>query len=250
MIDLEKIKFTKCSMHELYKLAMSKDSPSSFHFIAVSTLVSPNLDALTFQNIQKNHAICDSRYLSITSRLFGDKVQQIRGTDFFVWFLKNSESTIRHLVLGSTDETLKKLVKKVQTQFSNVKHFECHTLPILSFQAQEDFDCLDVFFNSENYDIAWIALGSPKQDKVAIYITQKFGISTIALGAAIDFVAGAKKESPKIIRVIGLEWCFRLMLEPSRLWKRYLVGNPVFLIAVFRIIIRRSLKKMIGHHAS
>ena len=84
-------------------------------------------------------------------------------------------------------------------------------------------------------DVVWVGLGTPKQDLVAERL-RDLGAAPVlcCVGAAFDFVAGAKRRAPAWMQRAGLEWTFRLAAEPRRLWRRYLVGGPRFVAAVSR----------------
>jgi N-acetylglucosaminyldiphosphoundecaprenol N-acetyl-beta-D-mannosaminyltransferase len=71
-------------------------------------------------------------------------------------------------------------------------------------------------------------MGTPKQDYLAEELSRLTGITTVCVGAAFDFISGTKKEAPLFVQKIGMEWLFRLLTEPKRLWKRYIFGNLVF----------------------
>ena len=81
--------------------------------------------------------------------------------------------------------------------------------------------------------LAWIGLGSPKQDRVAGRLCE-LGAAPVLLcvGAAFDFVSGEKRRAPQWMQRAGLEWLHRLLSEPRRLWRRYLLGNPAFVAGV------------------
>jgi N-acetylglucosaminyldiphosphoundecaprenol N-acetyl-beta-D-mannosaminyltransferase len=78
--------------------------------------------------------------------------------------------------------------------------------------------------------VLWVGLGAPKQE---LWMTQMAGELDvpimIGVGAAFDYIAGSKPHAPTYLRHVGLEWLFRLAVEPKRLWRRYLVGNVTFL---------------------
>jgi N-acetylglucosaminyldiphosphoundecaprenol N-acetyl-beta-D-mannosaminyltransferase len=97
--------------------------------------------------------------------------------------------------------------------------------------------------NSSNSDILFLGLGTPHQEKWIATFGQKCNIPIqIAVGSGIDFLSGTYRRAPKFIRTIGLEWLFRLFLEPKRLWKRYLIGIPhfIFLIIKQKLFDRKS----------
>ena len=84
-------------------------------------------------------------------------------------------------------------------------------------------------------DILLVAMGVPRQELwIARHITAEHCTMPIAVGALLDFMSGAVPRAPKLLRQLRLEWVFRLMVEPSRMWRRYVLGNPLFLARVLR----------------
>jgi N-acetylglucosaminyldiphosphoundecaprenol N-acetyl-beta-D-mannosaminyltransferase len=83
-------------------------------------------------------------------------------------------------------------------------------------------------------DVVWLGVSAPKQEVWALRWVEEIGRPVVCVGAAFDFVSGGKARAPRWMRTIGLEWLFRLVWEPRRLWKRYLVGNAVFLWDLLR----------------
>jgi N-acetylglucosaminyldiphosphoundecaprenol N-acetyl-beta-D-mannosaminyltransferase len=80
--------------------------------------------------------------------------------------------------------------------------------------------------------IVWVAMGTPKQDWVSDHLARRTSRLVVGVGAAFDFAAGNRAEAPQILQMLALEWLFRLLTEPKRLWRRYLFGNIRFLWAV------------------
>jgi N-acetylglucosaminyldiphosphoundecaprenol N-acetyl-beta-D-mannosaminyltransferase len=243
MINLDRLDFFSGTLESLNGSLKDGINPKSFHFVAVSTLVASDLDQYTLEEMILGEMVCDSRYISLFSGLFGEKVKQIRGTDFLKYTLEHSQPSVRHLFLGTTQETLKLLKSEIETRYPNVSGARFQSLPFSNFENLEQFSELDDFLSPKDYDIVWVALGSPKQDRVAIYISKKFGVNAIAVGAAIEFLSGAKKEAPGIVRLIGAEWLFRLITEPRRLWRRYTLGNTIFILYVIRAIFAKRIRR-------
>jgi len=75
-------------------------------------------------------------------------------------------------------------------------------------------------------DVVWVGLGTPTQDFVSRQLAIELGTVAIGIGAAFEMLAGTKREASSLLRGLGLEWFFRLIQEPRRLWKRYLVHSP------------------------
>jgi N-acetylglucosaminyldiphosphoundecaprenol N-acetyl-beta-D-mannosaminyltransferase len=89
--------------------------------------------------------------------------------------------------------------------------------------------------NEANPDVVWIGLSTPKQERwMAEHISRLTAPVLIGVGAAFDFHSGLKRQAPRWMQRSGLEWLFRLANEPRRLWRRYLVNNPLFTLLVLQ----------------
>lgn len=82
--------------------------------------------------------------------------------------------------------------------------------------------------------LVWMGVSAPKQEIWAYRHADKVGVPLVCVGAAFDFATGSKPRAPRWMRRAGIEWMHRLMTEPGRLWKRYLVGNWLFVVDVAR----------------
>jgi N-acetylglucosaminyldiphosphoundecaprenol N-acetyl-beta-D-mannosaminyltransferase len=98
----------------------------------------------------------------------------------------------------------------------------------------ESTEILNKIANSKP-DILIVGMGSPKQEKWIVDFRTKLKVNIIiAVGDGIKVFSGTKKRGPKFIQKIGLEWLVRLFYEPKRLWRRYLIGNPLFAIRIMK----------------
>ena len=78
-------------------------------------------------------------------------------------------------------------------------------------------------------DIVFVGIGAPRQERwIAEHRNRLPGVVMVGVGAAFDFHAGERRQAPRWMQQAGLEWFFRLLIEPRRLWKRYVVLNPLF----------------------
>ena len=96
--------------------------------------------------------------------------------------------------------------------------------------------------NSTHADIVWVGISSPKQERWMATMRPLLEAPVlIGVGAAFDFHSGMVRQAPRWMQRSGLEWLFRLITEPRRLWRRYLVNNPWFVwaLALQRLGIRR-----------
>lgn len=87
--------------------------------------------------------------------------------------------------------------------------------------------------------VLWLGVSAPKQEIWAHEFLSELGLPVVCVGAAFDFLAGRKRRAPKWMRSVGMEWLFRLASEPRRLWRRYLLGNAVFVADLLRYGTRR-----------
>jgi N-acetylglucosaminyldiphosphoundecaprenol N-acetyl-beta-D-mannosaminyltransferase len=88
----------------------------------------------------------------------------------------------------------------------------------------------------------WLGVSAPKQENWAVAHAELLGMPIACVGAAFDFVAGAQPRAPRWVRAMRMEWLFRLMSEPKRLWRRYLVGNTLFIWDALRFRDRPASK--------
>ena len=107
--------------------------------------------------------------------------------------------------------------------------------------------CADGFFQSKSeaeilaelaalhVDILLVALGVPRQEEwICRHLAELPGCVAIGVGGLLDFVSGRIPRAPLWMRKLNIEWCFRLYCEPIRLFKRYIIGNPLFIARVFQ----------------
>jgi N-acetylglucosaminyldiphosphoundecaprenol N-acetyl-beta-D-mannosaminyltransferase len=176
----------------------------------------------------------DGKPLSWTSRVRGDRppLRQVRGPQLFLDTLDVGRAhQVKHFLLGSTEEVLKTLRTNLVRQFPGLVIAGTYSPPFRAL-TPEELSHQDALIKASGADIVWVGLGTPKQDFEARRLAEDVGVVAIAVGAAFDFAAGSVREAPAWIRAIGMEWAYRLGVEPRRLWKRYVFGNARFLKAV------------------
>lgn len=133
---------------------------------------------------------------------------------------------------GSSQGVLNKLKEKLNKKYPGLFISGICSPPFRQLTKEED-DKIVENINNNNPDIIWVGLGSPKQDLWMHEHRSKINAPLmIGVGAAFDFLAGVKPQAPCWIRNNGFEWLFRLIIEPKRLWRRYLIDNPLFIYYV------------------
>ena len=165
-------------------------------------------------------------------------LKKIAGEDLF-YYEMNRLQTVKGkaFFLGSTEEVLAKIKERASIEFP---HVELHTFspPYKPEFSDEDNEQMIQSINAVNPDVLFIGMTAPKQEKWA-YKTVNSEQLTVdnchvcCIGAVFDFYAGTVTRAPRWVIKIGFEWFYRLVKEPRRMWKRYLVGNVLFIAGIF-----------------
>jgi N-acetylglucosaminyldiphosphoundecaprenol N-acetyl-beta-D-mannosaminyltransferase len=167
---------------------------------------------------------------------------RVYGPDLMLSLLKaGQQSGLRHFLYGATNTTLEKLQSRLLEKFPGARIVGTYAPPFRTLCPQEEAGIADRI-NRSGADIVWVGLGSPKQELWMAHMRGRLDASMlIGVGAAFDFHAGLKRQAPKAIQTSGLEWAFRLLQEPRRLWRRYAVTIPsfIFLTALQRLGLRQ-----------
>ncbi|WP_427008461.1 WecB/TagA/CpsF family glycosyltransferase [Pseudarthrobacter sp. H2] len=179
----------------------------------------------------------DGKPISIVSKVLRHvpRLHQIRGPKLFLdVFDVGRNYGVRHYLLGSSPVVLRKLQKSLSLEYPGCEIVGVESPPYRAL-TQNERAVQDKRISDARPDIIWVGLGTPKQDTEAGRLTQSTGITAIAVGAAFDFAAGEVREAPRWMTTLCLEWLFRLVSEPRRLWRRYLFGNIKFLQIAWRL---------------
>lgn len=161
-------------------------------------------------------------------------VDRCYGPDLMLSVLDHGRAAgLKHYFYGSSPEVVEALGARLAERFPGVEIVGLESPPFRPL-TDEESDALVARVRTAGADVVWVGLGTPKQDIFVDAYRDKLGAVLMAVGAAFDFHAGAKKQAPRWVQKIGMEWAFRLLAEPGRLWKRYLVGNTQFVWGVLR----------------
>jgi N-acetylglucosaminyldiphosphoundecaprenol N-acetyl-beta-D-mannosaminyltransferase len=134
---------------------------------------------------------------------------------------------------GSTDEVIDKLSQNITAQFPTLKLAFAFSPPFRSLTPDEDEEIVRKI-NQSGARILFVGLGCPKQERWMSEHRGRVGATMLGVGWAFDVVAGLSKTAPSWIQNIGMEWFYRLMLNPRKLWRRHLTHNPRFVVLILR----------------
>lgn len=140
----------------------------------------------------------------------------------------------RHFLLGGSESTLEKLTKSFATRFPGTEIAGTYSPPFGEW-PDDEFDRTCEKIRSSKANLIWVGLGCPKQEHwIARHKHQLPPGVYFGIGAAFAFHAGEVKQSPHVFQRLGLEWAYRLAMEPRRLFKRYFTYNTLFLYHLMR----------------
>lgn len=138
----------------------------------------------------------------------------------------------RHYFYGSTDETLEKLKNRLQEYYPEIQIAGMYSPPFRALSIEEDNEVIEKI-NETNPDFVWIGLGAPKQEKWMFNHQGSINGLMIGVGAGFDYYAGNIKRAPQWMQRCNLEWLYRLMQDPKRLFKRYFCTNIKFILYAY-----------------
>jgi exopolysaccharide biosynthesis WecB/TagA/CpsF family protein len=155
----------------------------------------------------------------------------LNGTDFVPALLTYMEIPRRIGLVGGK----RAVVEKAAENFR--KHAPWHEFVVISdgYFDKADSGSVVAEIERQKLDVLIVGMGTPLQEKwVHANIRADHARLVLTVGALFDFVSGAVPRAPRMVRMMRLEWAYRLVQEPARLWRRYVLGIPVFLFHVFR----------------
>ncbi len=140
---------------------------------------------------------------------------------------------------GGSPEVLDEMTRRLTERIPQLAIAFRHTPPFRPLTSEEDMRVIEEI-RASGTQILFVGLGCPKQERWIAQHTRSLSCVMVGVGAAFDFLAGAKPQAARWIQRSGFEWLFRLATEPRRLWRRYLYHNPRFLFLLGRELVTRQ----------
>lgn len=251
MKNRKKIKIFDIDIDQLTMLEAVKaisewvnDDDSKGHYV-----VTPNVDHIV--NLTKNKSfkeaydnaslvVADGHPVVLASKLLGKKLPEvIPGSDLvpslFDYYQTTLNKPLKVFILGAMPGVAGRAAEKIQTKWPNVNIVGCYS-PEFGFEVsvQKGLEICEII-NQSNSDIVVFGVGAPKQELWCHQYSKQLNVKAIlCVGATIDFLAGEKSRAPIWMRKTGLEWLHRVLSEPKRLTKRYIVDAFIFPLIVWR----------------
>jgi N-acetylglucosaminyldiphosphoundecaprenol N-acetyl-beta-D-mannosaminyltransferase len=165
------------------------------------------------------------------------RMRRVYGPDLMLELCRESASTgASHFFYGGTEGVAESLAESLQRRFPGLRIAGTYTPPFRPLSAHEEQQ-LAQQLQDLRPDFMWVGLSTPKQERfMSEYVGRLTATVMIGVGAAFDIHSGRTRQAPGWMQRSGLEWLFRLLQEPRRLFKRYARNNPAF---VFRVALQK-----------
>jgi len=188
-------------------------------------------DASFLKALQSSDVLlADGIGVVLAYRLLGKSVQKMAGTDLF-YYEMNRLQAIKGtcFFLGSSNETLAKIKSRATIEFPDVKIHQYSPPFSTKFSDADNLQMIEAI-NLVQPDVLFVGMTAPKQEKWAYSTKNQLYVGHICcIGAVFDFYAGTINRPPQWMINLGMEWLGRLISEPKRLWKRYLISSPIII---------------------
>jgi N-acetylglucosaminyldiphosphoundecaprenol N-acetyl-beta-D-mannosaminyltransferase len=157
------------------------------------------------------------------------EMRRVYGPDFMLDFCRFSvERGYRHFLYGGNDGVADRLARELIRRYPGLQIAGTYTPPFRPLNPEEERDLADLVASTRP-DVFWVGLSTPKQERFMAHYIDKLDVKLmVGVGAAFDIHTGGIKDAPRWVKQAGLQWLHRLLQEPRRLWRRYLVNNPRF----------------------
>jgi N-acetylglucosaminyldiphosphoundecaprenol N-acetyl-beta-D-mannosaminyltransferase len=161
-------------------------------------------------------------------------MDRVYGPDLMLEMLKlSAEKGYTNYLCGGHEGVAEKLSDVLKARFPSLKMVGTSCPPFRAMNSEEESALIDEM-NANAPDMIWVCLGAPKQELfMAKYASRLNTKVMIGVGAAFEIHVGSLKQAPSWMQNCGMEWLFRLCVEPRRLWRRYFKNNPLFLFHIF-----------------
>jgi N-acetylglucosaminyldiphosphoundecaprenol N-acetyl-beta-D-mannosaminyltransferase len=183
----------------------------------------------------------DGHYVAMVGRWRGqaDLTERVYGPTLMLRTMdRGREVGLRHYLYGTTPDTVTRLASTLSAMYPGLDIVGLEAPPFRNLDEDEEA-ALAERIEAAKPDILWVGVGTPRQDEFVARHRTRFGCTVVPVGAAFDFNSGTKRAAPRFVQRMGIEWLYRFAQEPRRLWRRYLIGIPVFMFGVATDLVRR-----------
>lgn len=229
------------------RISEKNKNKTSFLFVANQDIINKTkkTPGLSIDNLNKAFlTIPDGHSIIVASKILGVPLKErVTGPDLMEKFIEiSAKKGYKNYFLGAAAGVAELMAENFKKRFPGLRVSGIYSPPFGEFSDEENRRIINNV-NASKPEVLWVSFGCPKQEKWIIDHMDKLNIPiVVGVGAAFDFYSGNLRRAPKIIQKIGLEWFYRFIQEPKRLWSRYFIGGFKFL----KIILEQKRKNKIG----
>jgi N-acetylglucosaminyldiphosphoundecaprenol N-acetyl-beta-D-mannosaminyltransferase len=217
--------------------AESHDTALRAHFCTVHSLVEATSNEALANAFESASMVCtDGMPLVWLARRRGfPRAERCAGPDVMLSVCdRGRASGLRHFLLGGPPGVADEAARRLTSRLPGLRVVGTASPPFRVL-TEDELDGLASEVTTSGANVVWIGLGAPKQELFAADQARRFGaVAVLPVGAAFDFYANRVRRAPAWMRRLGIEWLFRLSMEPRRLWRRYLITNTRFVWLLLR----------------
>lgn len=236
------------------------ESKDALNYIPQGKMLINTINAHSFNVAQKDalfaeallkgdYLIPDGASIVKACRWLGAKSQpkeRIAGWDFYTFEMERLNVRCKHenvsgkvMFMGSSEKVLSLIRKKIALDYPNLTVVTYSPPYKPEFSEEENAEIIKAINDAEP-ELLWIGMTAPKQEKWTYSHWKKLNINCHVgtIGAVFDFYAGTAERAPQWWQEHSLEWLYRLIKEPKRMWRRYVLGNPLFLWNIMKEKLR------------
>jgi N-acetylglucosaminyldiphosphoundecaprenol N-acetyl-beta-D-mannosaminyltransferase len=185
----------------------------------------------------------DGMPMTWVGRMQGFKtMDRVYGPDFMLEMCRLSiDRGYRHFLYGGQERVAPLLAERLLERFPGLQIVGTFTPPFRPLNAQEEWDLIQAVTDSKPH-MLWVGLSTPKQERFMAAFGARLSVPLlVGVGAAFDIHTGRSKDAPAWMKRAGMQWFHRLLLEPRRLARRYLINNPRFIFGITRQLLNEHL---------
>ena len=229
------VNYTTANITEVASYLLSHSEQLSGQYICFSNVHTTVMasDQPEYKEILNSSALTFPDGMPIAKKIRQNgypEAERVAGPDLMEEIFRQSMgSGKKHYFYGSTEHTIEKLEENLKERFPWMDIVGMVSPPFRELTEEEDAEAVRQI-NESGADFLWIGLGAPKQERWMKAHVGKIRPVMLGVGAGFDFHAGTIKRAPKLVQRLGLEWLYRLLQNPGRLFRRYFITNIKFFL--------------------